>query len=63
MFTFHVDKSSLKIPKMVNLKKNCKPVAFGETELPNRLDKKLVKNVKIKQTILATILDKNDSDL
>ena len=51
-FTFLVDKSSLKMPKIVNLASFWNRVAFSETALPDRLIlilQKLVENAKIEK--------------
>ena len=47
-----MDKSSLKIPKILNLASFLKPEACGQTELPDRsvlIGQKLVENAKIKK--------------
>ena len=49
-FTFWMDKSSLKMPKMLILASFWKPKACGQTELPDRsvlIGQKLVENAKI----------------
>ena len=49
-FTFWVDKSSLKMPKMVNFGDFWKPEVCGQSVLPDRLlliGQKLVGNAKI----------------
>ena len=51
-FTFCVAKSSLTMPKMVNLASFWKPEAGGQTVLPDRsilIDQKLVENAKIEK--------------
>ena len=51
-FTFLVDKSSFKMPKMVNLASFWKTEAFGQTVLPDRsvlIGQKLVENAKIEK--------------
>ena len=50
MFTFRVDKSSLKMPEIVTLTGFLKPKACGQTVLPDRLilfGLNLVENAKI----------------
>ena len=51
-FTFWVDKSSLKMPKMVKLTSFWKPEACGQTVLPDRsilIGQKLVENARIEK--------------
>ena len=51
-FTFWVDKSSLKVPKMVNFGEFLKPEECNQTVLPDRsflIEKKLMKNAKIEK--------------
>ena len=55
-FTFWVDKSALKMPKMVNLATFWKPDFFGRTVLPERsllIGQKMVKISKFKCDILG----------
>ena len=46
-FTFWVDKSSLKMPKIINLASFWKPEACGQTVLP---DRSLLKGQKMVET-------------
>ena len=51
VFTFELDKSSLKMPKIVHLASFWQPEACGQTVLPDRsllIEQKLVENAKIK---------------
>ena len=55
-FTFGVDKSSLKMPKIVNLRSFWKTEASGQTVLPDRsisIGQKLAEKVKIQCDILS----------
>ena len=59
MFTFWMDKSLLKMTKMVNFGYFWKPEACGQTVLPDRsvlIGQKLVENAKI-QKFKCDILD------